>query len=310
MRRRLVVDRESGRVGKSFSLWTNILLTAFLVSQSLYLAPGLRSAPDVPEHFQAYYQLSAARDAAADQYYAEHVAPFLRHSLKPESAKSAPGMFSGNEHVSLTCTLLYFSSGTTTETWLINAETWLFALAGPVLLAMVYMSFSTAFHNVLCWIYRFETRPTPSFTAYFNHLQRQWSCESGRYIPAIGYLRLTCSALPACLLGLAFSWFAGEYDPYFRQMIVPWPIFLTAYLVPFFFGGVVITLVDSVVRYSLLRLNVDVLRTYLDEIIVAVLSVLINRYVFLNSVGMTIAISASVFLLTLLTNRLRLAQPR
>jgi len=295
------VERGPGIVGKFFSYWGNILVAALLISQSLYLAPGLRSAPDVPEHFVAYYQLRAAEDPAADTYYAEHIAPFVGRPLQSESAKSSWGMASGNEHISLTCTLLFFTSGTRTETWL-------FALAYLVLAPMVYMAFSIAFHNVLCWVYRFETRPTPSFTVYWNHLQRHWDCEGGRYIPVIGYVRLTCAVLPACLLGLVFSWYAGEYTPYFRQMIVPRPIFLVAYLVPVFLGSVVITLVDSVVRYSLLRLNVDVLRTYLDEIIVAVLSVLINRYVFLNSVGMRLAISTSVFLLTLATNRLRQSQ--
>jgi hypothetical protein len=286
---------ERGHLLLSWAALPGVLL---LLVVSLSSTPTFRG-PDLETDFREYYTAVATKDHAREALYEERVARFLDFRLwrkpAPVASYSWVGMFSGNDTVSLTSGTLSFAyllrTGKSTGPLLV--------VSSLVLTALLLVGLTSMTHNILTCIFRFPSSPNRSYLIYRDKLFTELDVGANGAIGMGGAIGVMLAFLPGWLIGVAVGYVSGDFSLYLETPVVAPYLVFAAHLYCTCAGGLVVLLAVQVLRFALLRLDINVTGIHFDEVTVAALGVVSSTLIFRNDIGTSTAVTLAATFCTL-----------
>ncbi len=284
----------------------------YLIWASLYLSPIVHRN-NFENDFKDYYLANANGKHDIEQYFQSKINKYLDLvDLRIWSDSGAPiakyiwiAMFSGNENVSLTSSSVHFSylienDDSTTGLTLI--------IASILYTSLLLVGVTEISHNILTYILRLHITPTISYLTYVTQHFKDLCVDARGEVVVIGYIKALLAYIPGWLIGLYIGYISGEYDIYIKSPLINPYLFVFAHLYCACAGSIVILAAQQIIRFLFMRVDIDIITSYLDDVICAVGSVAISTFVFNNGFGTTIAVTlGTLFYTVVINNRIRLA---
>lgn len=210
------------------------------------------------------------------------------------------GMLSGSENIALPSGAIHFSyllkNNKTTTAY------------GLVFLCLLYTSLflvgvSGIWHNVLTYILRLDVIPTRCYLRYVSqHLKNLSINNKKQNVPTKGYTKTLYAYLPYWLIGFVIGYINGDYHVYTQSPIIPIYLLVCASVYCVCIGSSLVLSINQIILFIFMRLNVDVVTKYVDDVICAGIAICISKWIFNNGIGTTIAVTLTTLLYTIIMN--------
>lgn len=278
----------------------------YIIGMSVFFSPGVQGV-NLENDFKNYYL--AYSDAKPDALSGSqrriqqilHSIPRIRRSPDTSLERAIwVGMLSGNENIALTSGAVHFS-------YLIENDktTSIFTL---ILSCLIYTScflvgVSGIWHNVLTYVMRLDIFPTKCYLRYAVQYFKDLSTNNKEQkVPLKGYVKALYAYIPCWLIGLVIGYINGDYHMYIQSSVVPGYLLICAHLCCVCIGSSLVLSINQVILFLLMRINVDVVTRYVDDVICAVVAIGISKWIFNNGLGTTIAVTLATLLYTIMMN--------
>lgn len=285
-----------------FSILVGIPVLIYLVGISLYSSPFIQGT-NLSNDFKHYYLAYAKGDTTREQHYKRKIYDIVEHRLRPNPDDPLAkfiwiGMFSGNEDIALISGTVHFS-------YLRQNRIALDIII--ILSALLYVpgflvSVNGICHNVFTFIFRFHKSQNRAFLKYFVNLSKELNADYSGNIPQSGGMKALFAFFPGWLIGLLIGYYDGGYDLYLQNPVVPIAFFSVAHLFCACAGGILVSIFQQLIGFILMRFDIDIISSYVDDIIAAVLGISISTIVFTNSIGTTLSVTLGILLFTVVKN--------
>ena len=297
----------------SIIAWSFIALIALfcLICFSVYTSPCIQGV-HIENDFKNYYIEYFSGTIESNSDFKKRISVILNSipRIRINTNASLEGrvwvfMFSGNENIALTSGAINFS-------YLIkNDKT--SSIITLILFCIIYTSsylvgVSTIWHNVLTYLMRLEAFPTKCFIRYY--VQYTNNSLSNKNINQDDSVKVYCkffvSFIPTWLIGFIIGYLNNDYDLYVKSPVIPVYLFIFLSVYCVCIGSLFVLSVNQIILYFFMRINVDVVTRYENDVICALLGIGISRWVFNNSLRTTIAVTiVSLFYTIVINNRTR-----
>jgi len=277
----------------------------FLISVSLYLSPGAHDG-DIELAYKNYYSYYAEQYKEGEENnFEEEISTYIERILIIEPNGPLPsymfvGMFSGNENISIISGIVHFSylirSEESTESLLIIAS---LLYASLFLAGMMSIT-----HNLLTYIFRLHIIPTKAYLAYVPSHFKDLNADERGEVSFSGYVRALTLFFPGWLIGYSIGFSRGEFDQYFEPQLVDIELFVAMHLYCACANGILILFIHQAIKFSLMKLNIDIMRSHIDELLCAGIGVFVSYNIFGNGIGTTIAVTLGTVLYTIGVGRM------
>lgn len=288
--------------------WSMIALSAllYIIGMSVFFSPGVQGVNlenDFKDYYLAYSSGKPDTLAASQQRIQQILDSIFRIRRSSDTSLERAiwiGMLSGNENIALTSGAIHFS-------YLIENDktTSIFTL---VLICILYTSLflvgiPAIWHNILTYLMRLDIHPTECYLRYAVQYFKNLSIVNGEQrVRLKGYVKTLYAYLPYWLIGLAIGYINGDYNMYVQHPVVPVYLLICAQLYCVCVGSSLVLSINQIILFLSMRINVDVVTRYIDDVICAVVAVGISKWIFNNGLGTTIAVTLATLLYTIMKN--------
>lgn len=273
--------------------WNSLALVCFCYYILVCTVVSLRTLPskNAEHHFRTLLHLHATSDPSVDQYAQDNIQPFLALPFHRAMAHTRPflGTFSLNDEVSIPSGIICVN----------NTPPLSLAITLAALPAIMLLFWINS-HNGLIVAFGFGRHRNESFDRYFDDMKKKLDSrrekDDRRWTPSPrSYLWGTAALIPGVVVGFTISITFGSYSEY-MSVGVSWRTLLVVHTITTTLSGLPVFLGEMGIKFGLLRMNIDVVGKYYDEILAVLLSIVIGAVVFDNALGMTASVAITTVL--------------
>jgi len=293
-------------------LWSFIVLiaTLYLIRLSVFLSPYIQGV-NIENDFKNYYITNFSGKIDSQSDFKKKISiilnsiPRIRNNTN-DSLKSRIWicMFSGNENIALTSGAIHFS-------YLIENDKTTNILT-LILLCIFYSTsylivLSAIWHNVLTYVMRFETFPTKCYIRYYVQYTKDFSQNKNNILQADSikeYWKIIFTNIPIWLIGFIIGFLNKDYNLYIESPVIPLYLFIFLFVYCVCVGSLLVVSLNQIILYFFMRINVDVVTTYVDDVICALLGIVVSKWIFNNGLGTTVAVTIVSLIYTIIQNNI------
>lgn len=288
--------------------WSMIALPAllYIIGMSVFFSPGVQGVNlenDFKNYYLAYSDGKPDALSGSQQRIQQIIDSIPRIRRSPDTSLERAiwvGMLSGNENIALTSGAVHFS-------YLIENDktTSIFTLILSCLLytSLFLVAISGIWHNVLTYVMRLDVLPTKCYLRYAVQYFKDLSTDNKEQkVPLKGYVKTLYAYIPCWLIGLVIGYINGDYHMYVQSPVVPDYLLICAHLCCVCIGSSLVLSINQIILFLLMRINVDAVTKYVDDVICAMVAISISKWIFNNGLGTTIAVSLATLLYTIMMN--------
>jgi hypothetical protein len=157
-------------------------------------------------------------------------------------------------------------------------------------------------HNLLTFLFRLDLSPTRAYLEYFGDFSEELDLGRSNNVSLTGQYKALLGFFPGWLIGLLIGIVLGDYSLYLQNPLGSAYLFVSAHLFFTCAGAILVVIAQSIICFALMKQNISIVDSYLDEIIGAIAGILIVSFLFDNGLATTVAVTAAVLLYTFIGN--------
>lgn len=274
----------------------------FIVYISVYTTPLIHSS-DLDKYLKKYYLAYAQDDKSAEFDYRQKIFHVIDHRLWPDPSEPLAkyiwvGMLSGNEDIALVSGSVHFSYLLKSK----KATNFIIILSAFFYTSCFLVGVIGICHNILTYIFRFYISPNRAYLIYFTNHCKELNIDYSGKVSGIGYAKALFAFFPGWLIGLLIGYYFGSYNLYLQNPIVSTFLFGGAHLYCACTGSILIIIIQQIIGFLLMRFNIDIINSYIDDFICVLFGVSISTIVLKNGLGITVSVTLGTLLLTIAKN--------